>query len=434
MRIAKAVFVSPERNFPYGVFAVAISFFVFAYSTRFGQAPILVYYALWLPLLAIDPQRYLRKNPHLPWIVAFGVLALVSTFWSVAPGASMRAGLQYLTHIACALIAAYSLSIRTLTIGGLAGTALVLAYSLAVGGYHHDPLDGTYSLTGAFSSKNQLGFFASLGIYLAFAALVPLRERGPFVLLALLTGALSAYCLLASQSATSVITVIAALAAAVAVLALQEVAPRPRRLLFLAGGGLAVLGLFVALQLGAFEAVTGAFGKDSTLTGRSYLWAEGMAAARENPVLGRGYQAYWVHGFPDAERLWEEFYITSRTGFHFHNTYVETLVETGAAGLVLLVIVLAGTVAGLLARLMRDRRDVTAQVLFGLAVMLLIRSLVEVDVITPYVVGSFLLYYAAGMAFARPHPLTTGRRGRAGRAGLFPPLPSERFMRSGGAR
>lgn len=411
MKIPKAVLVDPDRNFRYGVFAVAVSFFVFAYSTRFGQVPVLLYYALWLPLLAVDPHRYLRKNAHLAWIVAFGVFALLSTFWSAAPGASMRAGIQYLTHIACAVIAAYSLNIRTLVVGGLAGVVVVLGFSLGVGAYHQDPLDGTYSLVGAFASKNQLGFFASLGIYLAFAALVLLGERRLFAALALLTGTVSAYCLLASQSATSVITVIVALAAAIVVIALQQVAPRPRRLLFLAGAGLALLGLFVASQLGAFEAVAGAFGKDSTLTGRSYLWAEGLAAARENPVLGTGYNAYWVHGFVEAERLWEEFYITARTGFHFHNTYVETLVELGVAGLVLLVVLLAGLVAGHLGRLMQDRRDVSAQVMFGLVVMLLARSLVEVDVITPYVVGSFLLYYAATAAFARRSGLPALRRG-----------------------
>ncbi|WP_163267692.1 O-antigen ligase family protein [Chelativorans alearense] len=399
MKIPVAIFVSPNRNFGYGVVAIAVSLFVFAYSTRFGQVPILIYYALWLPLPFIDPQRYLRGNAHLPWIVAFGVFALLSTFWSAAPSATARAGVQYLTHIACALIAARSVSPRTLTFGGLAGVALVLAYSLAVGGYHYDPIDGSYTFVGAFSSKNQLGFFASLGIYLAFAALVLLRERGLLVAPTLFVGALSGYCLLFSQSATSVITVAIALAASLAMNTLQLFAPIPRKLLFAAGAVLALLGLFAALQLGAFDAVLGAFGKDATLTGRTYLWSEGMAAAREHPVLGMGYQAYWVHGFPDAERLWEEFYITARTGFHFHNTYIEALVELGAIGLVLLVILLIGVTAGHTSILLGNRRDPAARLMFGLSVMLLLRSLAEVDMMTPYVVGSFLLYYAAGTAF-----------------------------------
>ncbi|MDZ5696135.1 O-antigen ligase [Chelativorans sp. M5D2P16] len=397
MKIPVALFVSPERNFGYGAVAVALSLFVFAYSTRFGQAPILLYYALWLPLPLLDPPRYLRGNAHLPWIVAFGVFALLSTFWSAAPGATARASVQYLSHVACALIAARSVSTRTLIFGGLGGVTLVLGYSLAVGGYHYDPIDGAYSFVGAFSSKNQLGFFASLGIYLAFVSLAVLKERGPSAALALSVGALSGYSLLASQSATSVITVAIAIAAGIFMRSLQLFAPLPRKLLFTAGTALALLGLFAALQLGAFDAVLEAFGKDATLTGRTYLWSEGMVAAQENPLFGRGYQAFWVHGFAHAERLWEEFYITARTGFHFHNTYIETFVELGVVGTVLIVVLMIGVVAGQVLVLLGSRHDPTAQIMLGLSVMLLVRSAVEVDVITPYVVGSFLLYYAAGV-------------------------------------
>ena len=140
----------------------------------------------------------------------------------------------------------------------------------------------------------------------------------------------------------------------------------------------------------------GAFGKDATLTGRTYLWATGLEAAAQTPIFGVGYQAYWVQGFPEAERLWQEFYIASRSGFHFHNTYIEVLVELGGVGLVLLALVPVRVLFGHLARLLNDRHDQTAYVMLGIALMLLIRSFVEVDLLQPYVVGSFLLYYAAG--------------------------------------
>ncbi len=403
MKIPKALFIDPDRNFWYGSFALAVSFFVFAYSTRFGQAPILVYYVVWLPLFLLDPARYLR-GPGLAWIAAFGLFAAVSTFWSAAPAATLRAATQYLTHIACAVIAARSLGIRTLTAGGLAGVTIVLAYSLAVGDYYYDPIDGAYSFVGAFASKNQFGFFASLGIYFAFAAIVLLRTRGVAMAGALLLSVLSAYCLVASQSATSMITVVVAIAAGFAARALLLFPPLTRKVLFWLGVALAVLSLFAASKLGAFDAVLAMFGKDPTLTGRTYLWSQGITAAARNPLLGCGYQAYWVHGSPEAERLWEEFYITARTGFHFHNTYIETMVELGAVGLVLLVVFFLSVLASNLRGLLRDRNDLPAQVMFGILVMLLIRSLVEVDVITPYVVGSFLLYFASALPRARIAP------------------------------
>jgi exopolysaccharide production protein ExoQ len=403
MRIAKARFVDANENFGYGFVAVAVSIFVFAYSSRFGQASILLYYALWLPLVLVDYRGTLGNYVRFLWIVAFGVLACLSTFWSAAPGVTARAGVQYMSHVVCALIAARTIGIRTMTLGGAAGVTLVVLYSLAFGEYHYDPLDGSYSFVGAFSSKNLLGFFSSVGIYFAFAALFVLHERGVFRALVLACAALSGYALLASQSATSIIATAVTLCLMTGLGAVLMFAPRTRKafLLFgvLLGLGVALVGLYA----GGLDLLLGAFGKDATLTGRTYLWSQGMAAAGQAPLFGVGYQAYWVQGFPEAERLWAEFYIEARAGFHFHNTYIEVLVELGVAGLVLLGLVLIRVPAGHLARLLNDRTDSAAYVGLGIAVMLLVRSFFEVDVIHPYALGSFLLTYTAGLLASRRH-------------------------------
>ena len=130
----------------------------------------LAYYALWLPLILVDYRQTLGNYAKLHWIVAFAMVACLSVFWSAAPAVTVRAGLQLLSHVACALIAARTVGIRTLTLGSLIGALSVLAYSLAFGSYHYDDLDGSYTFVGAFASKNQLGLFASLGVYFAFAA------------------------------------------------------------------------------------------------------------------------------------------------------------------------------------------------------------------------------------------------------------------------
>ena len=404
MRIAKASLVSPDRNFGYGLFAVAVSVFILAYSARFGQVSVLAYYALWLPLVLVDYRHSLGNYARFHWIVAFGVFACLSVFWSAAPGVTARAGVQYMSHIVCALIAARTMGIRTMTLGALAGVCVVLLYSLAFGGYHYDPLDGEYSFVGAFSSKNQLGFFASLGIYFAFACLFVLRERGLSRLFAASGAGLSGYALAASQSATSIIATAVTLAVMAALSLILLFAPRTRKIFMVASLFLAV-GIAVAgLNLGGMDLLLGAFGKDATLTGRTYLWAEGLAAAAQSPAVGVGYYGYWVQGFAEAERLWEEFYIGSRSGFHFHNTYIEVLVELGFIGLLLLCLVIVRVPVGHLIRLLDDRGNAASHVMFGVAFMLLVRSFFEVDVIHPYAIGSFMLYYAAGL-LAAPKPL-----------------------------
>jgi exopolysaccharide production protein ExoQ len=396
MRIAKSVFVHPGSNMTYGTVAIALSFFVFAYSSRFGQASILLYYALWFPLVLIDYRSALGSYQKQLWLYAFGIFTCLSIFWSVVPSVSARAAIQYTTHIFCALVAMRTLDIRTLSRGAIAGTCIVLLYSILFGYYAYDPIDGTYSFVGAFDSKNQLGFYASLGIYFAFAAVFVLGERRIWLVGGGIAGLLSAYCLFASQSATSVLTTALVVMLCVGLRIILFLSPKQRKTLFAAVAISGVILAVAGVYLGAVDLILGLFGKDSTLTGRTYLWQQGIAAAQLNPFFGVGYQAYWVQGFSEPERLWEEFYIASRVGFHFHNTYIETTVETGLIGVFLLASILLTAFFGHINRFLSDNRNEESYVLLGVATLLLIRSFVEIDILNPYHVGSFLFYFTAG--------------------------------------
>ncbi|WP_165217343.1 O-antigen ligase family protein [Affinirhizobium pseudoryzae] len=424
MRIATSTFIDPDRNGVYGALAVALSFFVFAYSARFGQISILAYYGVWLPLVLLDYRQVLGNPLRYLWMFAFAVFCFISVFWSPAPSISLRTAIQYLSHLVCAVIALRTISIATLTRGATLGCAIVLTYSLLFGSYHFDPLDGTYSFVGAFASKNQLGFYASLGLIFAYAGVAVIRSSLRWLPVAAATVLLSAYSLFASQSATSVITTLAILMVVVGLQLLGRFTPPMRKLLFASGLVIGVIGVTLALGMGAADAVLGVFGKDSTLTGRTYLWQQGIEAARQSPVFGVGYQGYWVRGFPEAERLWEEFYIDSRGGFHFHNTYIETMVETGAVGTVLLCAILLASFIGHLKHLLHHRRNPDALVMFAVISLLLVRSFVEIDVMHPYHVGSFLFYITAGTLTLRQrvgsrpmlrpvriHPMSAGAAG-----------------------
>ena len=394
MKIPKSLLVDPEKNTAYGSFAVAVSIWAFSYSTIFGQMVILAYYAVWLPLILVDYRRYLRHLSSAWLPLVFAAYVCFSIFWSGAPGITARTAIQYSSHIACAYIAARTVSVRTLTIGSLIGIFFVLLYSLKVGSYSEDVLDGSFTFVGAFASKNQLGFVASLGIYFYVVFLAFLRRDLISLLWTAPIALLSAYLLVASHSATSIAS-IAVVLALVVLLAASKVLPRRyRRVVFVVGGGLAVVAVFVALNLGLMDFVLNIFGKDSTLTGRTYLWGQGWNAAQQSPILGVGYAAYWVQGFSEAERLWNEFFITARAGFHFHNTYIETLVELGYIGVALLSLILLRTLWGHVSAVVFKAWRAEPVILAGLMVLLLIRSFVEVDILTPYVMGSFVMYYS----------------------------------------
>lgn len=406
MRIRRSSLVDPDCNTLYGAFAVAVSFAVFAYSFRIGQVAILAYYAVWLPLILVDYRFTLGRLASSPQLLVFALLACLSYFWSDAPDVTIRAAMQYLSHVVCAVIAARVINARTLSIGAMAGIAFILAYSMLVGGYVYDALDGTYSFVGAFGSKNQLGFYASLGVLFGCYFALFLTRGRIARLFALGVVLLSAASLVMSQSATSMLATPAAVALVIAIAGLEAFSPAHRKIFFVAGSMLAATAVLAALNVGAVDMVLGAFGKDSTLTGRTYLWQQGIDASVNTPLLGVGYAAYWVQGFSEAERLWNEFYIASRTGFHFHNTYIEALVELGFVGAAMIVLPLLAILRLCIVRLLNEGDWTEALLQTGLLALLVIRSFFEVDILQPYVIGSFLLYYCWARA-KEPAPRRT---------------------------
>lgn len=156
------------------------------------------------------------------------------------------------------------------------------------------------------------------------------------------------------------------------------------------------IGGTIALQSGALDAVLGVFGKDSTLTGRTYLWSRGIEIGSNAAPFGIGYNAFWTEGRATAEELWLEFHIPDFTGFHFHNTLIEGFVALGSGGLVLLLSWIIGLPVMALWTMLAigtdtDRDRGAAAILAGMAVLFAIRAFVEIDFFTPYTVGSFLV-------------------------------------------
>ena len=138
------------------------------------------------------------------------------------------------------------------------------------------------------------------------------------------------------------------------------------------------------------SSVLAAAGKDTSLTGRTILWSRARDYIAMRPLLGVGYQAFWVQGHVEAEGLWRFAQIESRVGFHFHNLYYETAVELGDIGVaVLAASLLAPAVLALRLSLMRPACD--NAFFSALIVFYAIRVSVELDFLDPFSPGSLLL-------------------------------------------
>ncbi len=116
------------------------------------------------------------------------------------------------------------------------------------------------------------------------------------------------------------------------------------------------VGLLFLLTLHATFDLGGVFvqilGRDATLTGRSDIWKT-LLSEKINPLIGVGFLSFWWNDRTD--KIFEHY------GFHLneaHNGYLETYLNTGLIGLLLLLVVLASAIQNV-------RRDVIAGSAYG---------------------------------------------------------------------
>ena len=403
MNMRQATIVDPNQNTAYTVPAIALSMVVFAYSVNFGPLSILAFYACWLLPFVIAPRVLIGRFGPVLLLLTVPFFVALSLLWSDVPATTLRSAIQYGITFFAGLVAARITSMANLALGGTIGGLLVLLYSAVNGGYSYDYIDGDFAFNGAFSSKNQLGYFATLSILFSLSLVWIFQSQRALQPLAFLTAGAGLIMLWMSDSATSLLSAFAAFAAILFMGVVLMLAPWLRRAaVFLVLMGSVAMG-FASYRLGAFDAVLAAFGKDSSLTGRTYLWSEALEFGAQQPVLGLGYNAFWNHGRPAAELLWEEFFITARTGFHFHNLLIETYVGTGLIGLALVGgLCLLLFVMPLSAALGRGRAG-SLILLSGLAILFLVRSAAEVDFITPHTAGTFLVAFVLLRLFDHNH-------------------------------
>lgn len=84
-------------------------------------------------------------------------------------------------------------------------------------------------------------------------------------------------------------------------------------------------GILTVMTGGAtFGALTSLFGRDSTLTGRTEIWAAILPTAMESPILGGGFGGFWTPS------------IVEKLGVNeCHSGYLEVILELGFVGIVL---------------------------------------------------------------------------------------------------
>jgi O-antigen ligase len=114
---------------------------------------------------------------------------------------------------------------------------------------------------------------------------------------------------------------------------------------------LAVVVFLVSLIPGVLDAFLESRGKDATFTGRTDVWMD-VIEVPNNVLIGSGYQSFWLG--PDIARLWVKY------PFHpnqAHNGYLETYLNGGSIGFILLLAMLLSTAAKIKRKLLSNDSD-----------------------------------------------------------------------------
>ncbi len=112
---------------------------------------------------------------------------------------------------------------------------------------------------------------------------------------------------------------------------------------------------------------------DSTFTGRTIIWDFAQSEIDRRPILGWGYQSFWLVG-PDAPS------IVDAPGWvggmpNAHNGYYDTILEMGYVGLAFLLIFIIATLHGI--GRVADRDPVRAWLVLSLALYIILFNFLE---------------------------------------------------------
>lgn len=335
------------------------------------------------------------------WLqLAYPALALFSIIWAVHPLVTGRAAIQMTLTAFAGLLLSQVVRPRAVLVGLFMAFAGYAVASLIVGHTRPDGITGAPALFGlGGEAKNYFADSAATGALLAVAMAAMCLERRSIALMLACVGTAAA-CIVATEharSAGAVASLLLGLAVLLVMLALRSRPPALKACFAVTLlAGMILCALFFQPLLALVQEFSS---KDAGLTGRGYLWYRAQYIIAERPWLGTGYFGFWTPSNPDAIGFWRYFDIRQQgTAFSFHNSYIQTIVETGYLG----VIVLVGTwIAGGLALLRRFVLTASLPTCFWFAYLALQLSKSPVEPIRPaaLVAPTIMLFAALGFGW-----------------------------------
>jgi exopolysaccharide production protein ExoQ len=273
---------------------------------------------------ALHGRQFIRVASRQPLILAFVVWGISTTAWSEDPMLSLRRTVA----LACTVALGFFLGMRfelkellrivawTLAIAALASIAAgVLFPSFAI----QYNLDGAWR--GVFVQKNTMARVIGLAVMVfSYLLLESRRNRLLYLILLFLSVALIGLSRAVTAIIVSFLTVSQLLCLKLRLRPAQSIALSAFVLLLGLGGTL--------FALGHTDAIFAFIGKDASLTGRTDVWRESFAAVLQRPLLGAGWDVFWMG--PEADAIRDLVHWQTP---HSHNAFLDLALNTGLVGL-----------------------------------------------------------------------------------------------------
>jgi O-antigen ligase len=259
-------------------------------------------------------------------------LACVSPLWAESPDIVFRRALGLvgasLFGIVLAVYYPFEKQLEILRWAFRLGATATLLLFIASPGRAFSAPGGGGGIRGVYPHKNILG----AAMALAFLVEWYLREhQGWAKILRILSLCAYGALLIASDSMTSIVTVVAALGTVWTFRTLYtrfQIPAWALGLFLMVGvGAAAVIGIDVA-------DVMGLLGRSSDLTGRTELWSTVFESILDKPLLGFGFSGFWKGASSSSEN------VQGQIGWaptYSHNGYLEITLSLGLVGLLFVI-------------------------------------------------------------------------------------------------
>jgi O-antigen ligase len=264
-------------------------------------------------------------------VLALAVLSVLSTAWSQDPAITFRRSVMLLGPTVFALFLhvryGYRQQLQLLLVAGICAATLSLAICLVFPSVGLDPSMHDGSWQGIFPQKNVC---ARACVFFTLPAVVWWGRSVGRTLIATLAIVLLGALLFKAHSATGLILMAVAVIATLSMRLLRKLRANESVVLCIVLIAGAIAGLsFVASK---FADVALIFGKDSTLTGRTAIWAGAVEAILKHPALGYGYSAFWLGLRGESANI---ILATKWMVPTAHDGFLDLWLQLGAVGLVL---------------------------------------------------------------------------------------------------